>query len=277
VSKNENEKKEEKLKQNSADGSQTKSETERKTDGECNCAHNHNHAHGDGDNKHCNRSEDGEAKCECDDDDCEEGCECGDDDCDCADEHNHAHKHTHCDCDCTNEHNEGDEAFKVYEQAFRQLEDALIKADKEIQAEKKRADENEHIARAFRQDLERFKERNKNAEGEMRASINKETALKIIPILDNFDQALAKTTDEQINKGFAMIYQKMQNVLSELGVVEIEANGEMFNPEFHDCITKAQAPSKNEVGQISKIYQKGYKFKDGDGKIIRHAVVEIYE
>ena len=198
--------------------------------------------------------------------------------CDC----DHDHNEDHCDCheegcDCDHEYNAEDEAFKMYEKAFRQLEEALIKADKDLQAEKKRADENEHIARAFRQDMDRLKERNKTAEAEFKVNANKDVALKIIPILDNFDQALEKVTDEATKKGFEMIYNKLSAVLSELGVIEIEADGKEFDPELHDCITKSPAPNKKEAGKVAKIYQKGYKFNGEDGKVIRHAVVEIYE
>lgn len=226
-------------------------ETIRKKNCDCESNKVHKHHH-DG---HCDcHNHEGEKNCECDE-----------------------HNDEHCDCGCEEEHNEAEDAFGMYEKAFRQLEDALIKADKEIAKEKQRADENEHIARCFRQDLERFKERNKNVEADLKQSVTKDTALKIIPILDNFDQALTKIDDEQTQKGFSMIYAKLQAVLNELGVTEIETENQEFNPEFHDCINKRKADNKKQSNKIATVYQKGYKFNNEDGKVIRHAVVEIYE
>ena len=198
-----------------------------------------------------------EEKCSCEGD--KENCDCNQHDCDCG---------------CHDDEPNKEEMLKFYEQAFKGFEDALNKAEENIKAEKKRADENEHIARCFRQDLERFKERNKNIESELKTSVNKETALKIIPVLDNFDQALNSVSDENIKKGFEMIKNKLLSVLTDFGVCEIETDGE-FNPEFHDCVSKLEAPNKKQKGSIARVFQKGYKFNDG--KVIKHAVVEIYE
>ena len=231
-----------------------------------------------------NTEKENECDCGCHEGSSSENCTCGDD-CDCGCHGDSSSENCTCgdDHDCGCQHDHGDksqeeqDAYNMYEKAFRQLEDALIKADKEIQKEKQRADENEHIARCFRQDLERFKERNKNAEAQTQLKVNKDVALKIIPVLDNFDQALTKVTDEPTKKGFLMIYSKLTSVLGELGVSEIETENAEFNPEFHDCINKRQPENKKQSNRIASVYQKGYKFNDEDGKVIRHAVVEIYE
>ena len=56
-------------------------------------------------------------------------------------------------------------------------------------------------------------------------------AEKILPILDNFGQALKTVKDENVMVGFKMIESGMANILSDMGIVEIAAEGEMFNPE----------------------------------------------
>ena len=217
--------------------------------------HHHNHAH-----KDCGCEV--EEKCDCGDD-----CDCHDNDCDCHDN----------ECDCGEEHPKTqEEAFAMYEKAFRQLEDALIKADKELQVEKKRADENEHIARSFRADLERFKARNANAEAELKEKANTDAALKILPVLDNFDQALSAAIDPSVAKGFVMIYNRLKECVSDLGVTEIKVLGEVFDPKTCECIAKTKAPDKASADRVSRVFKTGYALKSS-GKVIRPAVVEIFE
>ena len=287
---------------------------EKKCSDNCNCVndkkHHKKHHHGD----HCHKNKHDDDECECNDKcDCGDDCNCDhdhkcSDDCDC--DHDHCdcdddcdcddcdcdHEHCDCDndCDCDHDHKCGDDckcgegehkkgkhnkedAFKMYEKAFRQLEDALIKADKEIGKEKARADENEHIARVYKQDLERFKERHKNAQNEYTLKANEDTALKLLPVLDNFNQAMEAIDDEKIEKGFEMIFSNLKEIISNLGVEEIVSLDQNFDPELHECISKIKAPSKEKSGKVARVFKAGYKLKGENGKVVRHSIVEIYE
>ena len=231
---------------------------------------------------------------------CSEECDCGED-CSCTQEnkcnenctcpeHKHKHKHKHnghnqdcgcheeSDCDCEECHPKTpEEALKMYEAAFSKYEEVLTKLDADLEKEKKRADENEHIARCFRQDLERYKERNKNIEADAQIAANINAATKLLPVLDNFEKAMQSVEDEATKKGFLMIKENLENIVSGFGLEEIETENQEFNPELHNCINKVMADKEHKVGLISKVYQKGYKTAGENGKVVRHAVVEIYE
>ena len=213
----------------------------------------------------------------CDDCTCDDNCTCTPENkcnpnCTCG-EHEH-----NGECDCGECHPQSaEEALKMYEEAFNKYEEVLTKLDADLEKEKKRADENEHIARCFRQDLERYKERNKNIEADAQISANVSVATKLLPVLDNFDKAMQSVESEDVKKGFLMIKQSLENIVSSLGLEEIEAEGAEFNPELHNCINKVMADKGHKVGAVSKVYQKGYKMAGENGKVVRHAVVEIYE
>ncbi|MBQ7453307.1 MAG: nucleotide exchange factor GrpE [Clostridia bacterium] len=230
---------------------------ENKCSEDCTCGEHEHHDCGCGDDCNCTQ----ENKCS-------EDCTCGEHehhDCGCGD-----------DCDCK-EPKSPEEIIAMYEKAFGQFEEALNKVDAELEKEKKRAEENEHIARVYRQDLERYKERNKNSEQEFKEKAKTETALKLLPVLDDFEKAFASSTDNQTTKGFEMIYKSLKGAVEELGIEEIESLNQEFNPEFHDCISKVKAEKKNQAGLVSRVFVKGYKYRGEDGKVIRHSVVEIYE
>lgn len=216
-------------------------------------------------NCNCGCHEDGK-ECDCGDN-CECGCHDGKD-CNCHDDH--------CDCGCEDEHMEGSEEYKKYEKAFIQLENALIKADKELQKAEKRAEENEHLAISIKKDFERFKERTKEEESKVKDNAVSDIAGKLIPILDNFDQALNADIDQNVLKGFEMIQKQLQKAVASLGIEEIDCLGKEFNPNLHNAVAKKKTKDRKLDNTIATVYQKGYKLAGKDGKIVRHATVEIY-
>lgn len=126
-----------------------------------------------------------------------------------------------------------------------------------------------------KKDFERFKERNKNIEVEAKTKASESVAKQILPILDNFDQALAQVEPE-VMRGFAMIYASLKNVLTDLGVVEINPKNEELNPELHNCIATEATDDDSLDGKIAVIYQKGYMFAESK-QVIRPATVSVYK
>lgn len=182
-------------------------------------------------------------------------------------------------------HKKGDKECKKrvaeYEEQIKNLETALEKSEAELAELKTKS--NQVLATASyykneadnaKKDFERFKERNKNIEAELKVKANEEVAKNLLPILDNFDQAIAHT-DESVMKGFEMIYNSLLEMLAGLGAQEIEASGEL-NPELHSCITTEPTEDEELDGKIASIYQKGYKFKETN-KTIRPATVSVYK
>ena len=126
-----------------------------------------------------------------------------------------------------------------------------------------------------KKDFERYKERNKNFESDAIVKANESIAKKILPIIDNFDQAIAHV-DVEVMKGFAMIYGSLINILTDIGVVEIKSENEKLNPEFHNCISTEETDDSEKEDVISSIYQKGYMFAESK-KVIRPATVSVYK
>ena len=226
---------------------------------------------------HCNEEKDKHDDCGCNhkDCDCVDDCKCTpEDNCGCGGHCDDSHEHD-CDCGCEHEFKDRAEEFKAYQKAFDQFEEALIKVDAELEKEKARAEKNEKLADSYKKDLDRYKERNKDIVKESRREASVKVAEKILPILDNFDQALKMVKDENVMVGFKMIKSGITNILHDMDIVEIEAEGCEFNPEFHEAVHMVQAEDKTKAGQVASVFKKGYMLSDAS-KIIRHAQVEIY-
>lgn len=94
----------------------------------------------------------------------------------------------------------------------------------------------------------------------------------LLPILDNADRAAEyEHGTEQYNKGIEMIVKQLGDLSSKLGLVELGALGEEFNPEIHEAIMHIEDETLGE-NVVSAVMQKGYKFGD---TVVRPAMVQV--
>lgn len=165
----------------------------------------------------------------------------------------------------------------------RELEAKIELLEKQVEENKKLASQYLSTASYYKtqaednkKDFERYKERNKNIEVEANTKANENVAKKILPIIDNFDQAMAHVSDMEILRGFSMIYSSLVGVLSDIGVVEIVCKGDELNPELHNCISTEETDDENLNEHIATVYQKGYMFAESK-TVIRPATVSVYK
>ena len=95
---------------------------------------------------------------------------------------------------------------------------------------------------------------------------------KFLPVMDNFQRALdSAEKKDAFYEGVAMVKKQMDEVLTSLGVEEIKAVGEQFNPELHNAVMHVD---DEEAGEniIVEEFQKGYKIGD---RVIRHSMVKV--
>ncbi|MDO4581105.1 MAG: nucleotide exchange factor GrpE [Bacillota bacterium] len=96
---------------------------------------------------------------------------------------------------------------------------------------------------------------------------------QLLPVLDNFERALAAMTGEADKAGVELIRKQLLAVLSAAGMSEIEAAGAEFDPQFHQAVAQLPAELEEERGKVAMVLQKGYMLHD---KLLRAAVVQVY-
>lgn len=97
---------------------------------------------------------------------------------------------------------------------------------------------------------------------------------ELLPVLDNLERAVAHVGDDEPNplvEGIQMTLKLFKDTLYKLGVEEIKAEGEKFDPNYHNAIMHIQDENYDE-NIIVEVFQKGYKYKD---KIIRYSLVKV--
>ena len=95
---------------------------------------------------------------------------------------------------------------------------------------------------------------------------------KFLPVMDNFERALDSAENKDaFYEGIVMLKKQMDDVLTALGVEEIKAVGEVFNPELHNAVMHIDDEAAGE-NIIVEEFQKGYKIGD---RVIRHSMVKV--
>ncbi len=97
---------------------------------------------------------------------------------------------------------------------------------------------------------------------------------RLLPILDNFDRALAEsvsTPPDAFRKGVALTVQQMREALSREGLEEISSVGEHFDPHLHEAV-EARKVEGFEDGIVLEELRKGYRFQ---GQLLRPALVRV--
>ena len=121
-------------------------------------------------------------------------------------------------------------------------------------------------------EYDNFRKRSLKEKEGIYGDVRSNVVTSFLPVYDNLVRALeTKTEDEAYRKGVEMIMNQFNQTLEKLGVSEIPALGEKFNPELHNAVMHVDDESKGE-NEIVEVFQKGFKLGD---KIIRFAMVKV--
>ena len=101
----------------------------------------------------------------------------------------------------------------------------------------------------------------------------KDTVAELLPVIDNLLRAVDafKDKDSDECKGVIMVLKQTEDIFTKLGVSQIKAVGEPFNPEFHNAVMHVDDDSI-EDNTVVEEFQKGYIYKD---KVIRYSMVKV--
>ena len=100
-----------------------------------------------------------------------------------------------------------------------------------------------------------------------------DTIKEFLAVYDNLERASAAGggEDSPHKKGLDMIFQQYTEILAKLGVEEIEAQGQPFDPEWMNAVMHVENDSFGE-NTVAQVFQAGFRMGD---KVIRHAIVQV--
>ncbi len=168
---------------------------------------------------------------------------------------------------------ENNEELKKTETSEEVKEENInCKEDTELNKIKTDLEETTDRLKRLMAEFDNFKKRSAKEREGLYNSLLSDIISSFLPVVDNLEKAVnSQTEDEGYKQGVELVLKQFTDVLSSLGVKEIETNGTTFNPEYHEAVSSVQDENLGEK-EIKETYRKGYKIGD---RVIRHAMVVV--
>lgn len=123
-------------------------------------------------------------------------------------------------------------------------------------------------------EFDNFRKRIIKEKAELVLNGSEKAVCAVLPILDDFERALANNTDDAkaIKDGMQLIFNKFNKVLESLGVKKIDTDNKDFDVDYHEAVAMVPGMGDDKKGKVIDCVQTGYQLND---KVIRHAKVAV--
>ncbi len=99
-----------------------------------------------------------------------------------------------------------------------------------------------------------------------------DTAAALLPVYDNLERAVKQeTADEAYKKGVEMTMTQLKDVFAKLGIEEIPALGQTFDPNVHNAVLHIDDEQLGE-NEVAEVFQAGFRCGD---KVLRCSMVKV--
>jgi molecular chaperone GrpE len=176
-----------------------------------------------------------------------------------------------------NEGNPAEEEAAVTEEA--QEMDAEIAEEPSLEelleAAKTEAAKNRDSYLRAQAELSNARKRFERQQALVYVNANEDLVSKLLPALDDFDRAVDSVpqaiSEDSWYEGIEMVHRKLSGILESLNVKEIEAQGQAFDPNFHDALG-TEPSDEYESDTVTRVMVKGYQVGD---RVIRPCMVYV--
>jgi molecular chaperone GrpE len=122
-------------------------------------------------------------------------------------------------------------------------------------------------------EFENYKKRTRREWDLLKNQANAGLLTEILGILDDLDRAFEHSGDsiEQFRNGIALIHSSLLDLLRRNGLMEIEALGRAFDPQYHEAVAEMHS-EEVESGFVAEVVLKGYMLND---QVLRPARVVV--
>lgn len=156
-------------------------------------------------------------------------------------------------------------------------EEASAEEEKDPQQElsEKLAEAEDKYLRLYAE-FENYKKRTQKEKDARYADAVIDAVAEILPVLDNLDRALlTEVTSEDaksFKEGVELTKKQMVDSLTKLGVAEIKALGEEFDPNLHNAVMHTEDDTVTENTVVEE-FMKGYIYKEE--RVVRYSMVKV--
>lgn len=122
-------------------------------------------------------------------------------------------------------------------------------------------------------EYENYRKRTAKEKDSLYQDARADTVREFLAVYDNLERAAATEGDDNSphKKGLVMIFHQYQELLKNLGVEEIEAQGQPFDPESMNAVMHIDDENYGE-NTVAQVFQAGFRMGD---RVVRHAIVQV--
>ena len=122
-------------------------------------------------------------------------------------------------------------------------------------------------------EYENYRKRTAKEKDSLYQDARADTIREFLAVYDNLERACAAEGDDDSphKKGLIMIFHQYQEILKKLGVEEIAALGQTFDPETMNAVMHVDDENFGE-NTVAQVFQAGFRLGD---KVVRHAIVQV--
>lgn len=125
-------------------------------------------------------------------------------------------------------------------------------------------------------DFENYQKRNQREREQERRYMHKGLAQDLLPVLDNFERALAAANQAgeigPLVQGVNLVMTQMLDLLKRHGVTRIEAQGQPFDPNLHQAVMQRPADAEHPANTVVQVLENGFMIHD---RVLRPARVIV--
>jgi molecular chaperone GrpE len=153
---------------------------------------------------------------------------------------------------------------------------SLAELEEQLQQARQQAEEAHQKLLRTQADFDNYRKRVRKEKEDQAKFAAQPLVEKLLPVLDNFERALAAAgaeneETESLLKGIQMVYDQLQQALEQEGVTVIPTAGETFDPHIHEAVMQVQEEGYDS-GVVVEELQKGYLLNE---RVVRPAMVKV--
>ena len=147
--------------------------------------------------------------------------------------------------------------------------------NEELEEARREVDQFRNLLQRAHADFSNYKRRIEEEHEGLVKRANASLILQILPVLDNFQRALADLPEEESTsqwvQGVRLIHRNLQSLLESSGLSKLEAAGKGFDPWEHEAVSYEETDRLDD-GIVTNVVREGYSLH---GKVLRPAQVVI--
>ena len=126
-------------------------------------------------------------------------------------------------------------------------------------------------------EFDNYRRRTERERRERGDAANADLVRDLLPILDNFERALASApaagdaASESLYRGVELIYKQLLDAIKKRGAEPFDSLGEKFDPTWHEAVMHEPAGDRPE-GEITGELRRGYRI---GSRLLRPAQVKV--